>query len=469
MATTAQGTPSGRILLVEDSRTQAFLTRAVLQSAHHVVQISATGQAALADVLTFQPDLILLDMHLPDFSGREVARMLKANPDTRAIPIIFLTGVFKDVADIISGLEDGADDYLIKPVQGEELVARVNAALRARQTQRELARLTGLLRTVHQLGTELTAILDLNSLLESTARLIQQHLGFTWVLVYRWNGDALTLVGMEGPDHPPLEHAQTLLAEASQSALEWQALEAGSVRTCRPGDPSVSLAVLPEAQSALILPLKSRGLANGVVVLADRGSLELNVSLGEALETLAGILGISMHNAQLYREMELLATIDALTGLYNRRTLLSSLEREWSRAARYQRPLAAMSMDVDFFKHVNDRYGHQEGDRALQLVSQVIQKSIRQTDVGGRLGGDEFVIVLPETPLEGALQVAERMESMIRSQPLVALNGTIIQLGLSIGVASWPEASASGPAELLKASDDALYRAKVAGRGRASV
>lgn len=467
MPNSAQGAPSGRILLVEDSRTQAFLTRAVLQGAHHVVQISATGAAALSDVQTFQPDLILLDMHLPDFSGREVARMLKASPDTRSIPIIFLTGVFKEVADIISGLEDGADDYLIKPVQGEELVARVNAALRARQTQRELARLTGLLRTVHQLGTELTAILDLESLLESTARLIQQHLGFTWVLVYRWIEHELTLVALSGPDCPTLEVARGQLPRLTDTS-EHRVLAAGTVSTCQPGEPSLSKGLLPDAQSCLLLPLRSRGKTNGLVVLAERSPLELNVSLGEALETLAGILGISIHNAQLYREMELLATIDALTGLYNRRTLLSALEKEWSRAIRYQRPLAAMSMDVDFFKHVNDRYGHQEGDRALQLVSQVIQRSLRQTDVAGRLGGDEFVVILPETALEGAMQVAERMEALIRAQPLVALNGTVIQLGLSIGVASWPEAQADQPSQLLKASDDALYRAKVAGRGRAS-
>ena len=158
MARRASAQGQERILLVDDSATQALRTRWVLESAGFHVHVCENGTLALAAAAEEEPDLVLLDMYLPDLSGREVARRLKADPILSGIPIIFLTGVFRDVADIVTGLDQGADDYLRKPVEDEELVARIRASLRAKVTQRELGRLARMLLTVNQVGSQLAGI-----------------------------------------------------------------------------------------------------------------------------------------------------------------------------------------------------------------------------------------------------------------------------------------------------------------------
>src|SRR5258708_31361560 len=190
-----------RILLVEDSATQAQRTRIVLETAGFEVQVCDRGTVALASAAANQPDLVLLDLYLPDLSGREVAQRLKADPTLSGIPIIFLTGVFRDVADIVTGLEEGADDYLRKPIEDGELVARVRACLRTKQTQRELGRLARLLLSVNQVGGQLAGILDLDTLLHSVVALIHENFDYPHVHLFLLDRDKseLVLAAAAGP------------------------------------------------------------------------------------------------------------------------------------------------------------------------------------------------------------------------------------------------------------------------------
>ena len=203
MNQTPQPVSRERILLVEDSATQAQRTRIVLETAGFDVQMCDRGTVALASAAANQPDLMLLDLYLPDLSGREVAQRLKADPTLSGIPIIFLTGVFRDVADIVTGLEEGADDYLRKPIEDGELVARVRACLRTKQTQRELGRLARLMLTVNHVGGQLSGILDLDTLLHSVVALIQENFDYPYVHLFLLDSakNELVLAAASGP--PP--------------------------------------------------------------------------------------------------------------------------------------------------------------------------------------------------------------------------------------------------------------------------
>lgn len=166
------------------------------------------------------------------------------------------------------------------------------------------------------------------------------------------------------------------------------------------------------------------------------------------------------------QELQLLATQDAATGLFNRRYLMETGEHELARMRRYGSPLALMMLDVDHFKRVNDTWGHPVGDRVLQGVAQVMKAMVRDQDTVGRLGGEEFAVVLPETDRPGVLVIAERMRAAVEATPLaIADDGTPVRVTVSIGVTEVRPKLDSFEEALMRA-DQALYKAKDGGRNR---
>lgn len=165
-------------------------------------------------------------------------------------------------------------------------------------------------------------------------------------------------------------------------------------------------------------------------------------------------------------ELLRLSTTDALTGLYNRRYLMDTMATEFARAKRYWMPLSVMMIDVDHFKSVNDRYGHQTGDLALQHLASLLRERTRGSDIAARYGGEEIIVLLPQTAMPQALSLAEILRSMVASQPLIAADGSEIQLTVSVGVASFPEIPVDNIERLLQLADKALYLAKAGGRNR---
>lgn len=164
--------------------------------------------------------------------------------------------------------------------------------------------------------------------------------------------------------------------------------------------------------------------------------------------------------------LERLACVDGLTGLNNRRHFLALAENEWSRFQRYGRPLALLMIDIDFFKSVNDTYGHDAGDAVLKAVAESLHRSKRSSDIAGRLGGEQFALILPEATIDRAVSAAERYRTLIGGRPIIAM-GRQISVTVSIGVGI-AEADMSGFEDLLKRADVALYEAKNSGSNRVS-
>ncbi|MDX1605598.1 MAG: diguanylate cyclase, partial [Candidatus Competibacterales bacterium] len=167
---------------------------------------------------------------------------------------------------------------------------------------------------------------------------------------------------------------------------------------------------------------------------------------------------------QLSNELKVLAEIDSLTGLSNRRHFMSQVQQEVARSQRLRRPLALLVLDVDLFKQVNDRYGHQAGDQALQAIAQTMRRVTRPYDFVGRIGGEEFAVLLPEATPGEARRAAERLR-----QEVEAIDGNALvpglQLTLSVGLACVEHATEATTLDLLMGrADHALYEAKRAGR-----
>jgi len=165
------------------------------------------------------------------------------------------------------------------------------------------------------------------------------------------------------------------------------------------------------------------------------------------------------------RQLEQLSNTDPLTQLANRRFLMESFEREFRRSLRDGSTLSLIMADIDHFKRINDTYGHQEGDRVLQTVAKLIVEQLRDYDVAARFGGEEFAIVLPDTALGNAVQVASRVRKKVEA---MVFHGELkkLKMTISLGVASCPHTQVEGVNDLIRLADDALYSAKKDGRNK---
>jgi two-component system cell cycle response regulator len=295
-----------RIAVVDDDAAIRRLVRLFLKRSGYDIVEFPTGNEAREQLLKIPWDLAILDRRLPDMDGVMLAQELKSRPEFKARFVIMLTGE-DDQADKVEGLDLGADDYVTKPFQYPELMARIRAGKRIVDLQKEL--------------------------------------------------------------------------------------------------------------------------------------LETN------------------------KRLERLSITDGLTNLYNHRYFQDELARAFEESVRYGRPLSLAIVDLDYFKKVNDSYGHAVGDEVLKAVSKLFQESIRSTDLAARYGGEEFGVMMPETELHDAMTFAEKIRTLIESAPIQTQAGHV-PVTVSIGVASVPHPKIHAAKELIVAADNALYRAKNGGRNQ---
>jgi diguanylate cyclase (GGDEF)-like protein len=224
----------------------------------------------------------------------------------------------------------------------------------------------------------------------------------------------------------------------------------------------------PALQSRIIIPILDE--AQRILGLLSIESDAPNQFGGETekyLSTLLGNASVAIERAQLYQKMEMLASTDGLTLLYNHRTFQAQLAKEVERSRRYQRPLSLLMMDIDHFKTFNDTYGHSVGDCVLQEISKCISQPIRANDIAARYGGEEFAVIIPETAGDGAMIIAERIRRTVEQRTIVSLDKQL-RVTISLGCAVMPiHATAQQP--LIDAADKALYFSKEHGRNKTTL
>jgi diguanylate cyclase (GGDEF)-like protein len=192
----------------------------------------------------------------------------------------------------------------------------------------------------------------------------------------------------------------------------------------------------PPSRAYVGVPMIIHDHVVGVVSIQDYHPGVFDEQQVRLLETIATQAAIAIQNARLYSEVQQLATVDALTGVYNRRGLAEFGQREVSRALRFKRPLAILFVDIDQFKQFNDRYSYEVGDQMLRAITRCLHDNLRDVDLIGRYGGEEFVVLLPEIVLEGAIEIAERLRKAVAALRVIARPGELV-VTISIGVTTF--------------------------------
>ena len=465
-----------RVLIAEDDTVSALVLRRALERLGHEVVVAADGAAAWDALNKEGFRLLITDWMMPETDGIELCRRIRARGGPYVYVILLTAKGSRE--DRLEGIEAGADDFLVKPLDVEELASTLSVAQRILQMEEELYERADDLRKARD------EVSDGKQLIEDTMVYLQAaNQQFEELFegmpaacitfdadgrIQRWNRDCEHLFG-----HQTFEVMMSSLGEVFPW---WQssAQAADTMERLLRGERTEGLEWVHTASDGSELhllcntiPLRGpnqtvRGGISASIDISDRKALEN--ALAQQLQR-ANSLNLELETKQ--RELADLnklladqATTDGLTGLRNHRHFRAVLEDAFSKARSTGQSLSVVLLDVDFFKKYNDSFGHPAGDEVLCAVAKLLSRGARANDVVARYGGEEFVLVLPGAGRFAAMKTAERLRSAIAEH-----TWSLRPVTASFGAATVTQSTASS-SEIVDLADQALYASKAAGRNR---
>jgi two-component system, cell cycle response regulator len=453
---------TARILVVDDNPLNVKLLAAKLAHDYYVVTTADNGQTALEKAKTDKPDLILLDVMMPEMDGFQACQKIRDDPAIAHIPIIMVTAL-SDVADRVRGLKAGADDFLTKPINDIALMARVRSLLRLKMIMDEWRLREA---TSREFLTPVPAEEPLSTSLNSSGVLLLEDNFGDQLFIKK------TLESMAVKVTTTQTVADTT-AEAQQGKYD---LVFASV-DLKNEDGLYICPQLRTQESTRQIPILL--IANDSEISRVAKGLDLGANdylmrpldMHELLARTRTQLRHKRHYERLRKNYEnslALSLVDPMTGAFNRRYLEAHLPKMMARSESHLKPLAALMIDVDHFKQFNDSYGHDQGDIVLKAVARTIMNSLRPSDLVVRMGGEEFAAIMPETDLAVALRIGERLRERVAAMDMPSHDpDKPLNVTISIGGAWIKEVDTDVTVDsLLKRADAALYQAKNTGRNR---
>lgn len=477
------------ILIVDDSPLIVEVVSKFLEGHGYKTFTASNGIEAIEKTFRELPDLILLDVMMPRMNGYQACRLLKSDPETCNIPIVMLT-VKDQASDKYWGIQTGADAYLSKESVQSTLLKTVDDLLVKRD---RVAAPHSLIRESSSLNA-IDVVSKVNDLLDKKlfeATVLYEMCTLVEKGIEDFPGIVDVVIGMLAkilefsvaaivvkeehnvecifkPNRPVSKLYLNKVREYTKEYLTKYDIDVSSEESMTVFDPEKikETGDAKEQQiSYFVVPIKYADNLGGVIILAH-GTADKIASKEEGFfKTVVKEGYVIIQNAWLYRKIRNLAITDSLTGIYNRGFFYASLSKEFARTERFKLPLTFLLLDIDYFKKINDTYGHLQGDDVLRKVARIFKKNIRVYDILGRYGGEEFSIVMPEAKQGDGFGLAERIRQEVEQYTFGSENKGM-KCTISIGVSSYPDAEIKTIEDLIRKADTALYKAKSEGRNR---
>ncbi len=440
-----------KILVVDDEPRNVKLLAAYLKADGFTPLKAYSGEEAIQLAAAELPDVILLDIMMPNMDGYEVTARLKTKKETRMIPVILVTSL-DGASNRSKGLNVGADEFLTKPVNRSELIARVRALHRMKMMHQELIRRREILAGITE-SVESSETFSNNLLLIEDDELLSKQVD-----------TVLSAIGLKCSVVENARQAREFLAKNLPDVILLDRL-------------------LPDGDGIeLLRELKSRNDCQDIPVIIitamediyekvsgiESGADDYLIKPVEIIELQARVKAALRRSQSIKRlrgelEQAVSTTVtDPLTGTKNRFYLDADLDYRLALVARNpEQPLSILMIDVDHFKSINDEFGHVTGDKVLCQIAEQLMQEARAADIVTRYGGEEFCVVLPETDIKESAALAERMRDKVERMEVFLMKDKDVTI--SIGVAEF-QPSDHDKEHFLERADDALYSAKHSGR-----
>ncbi len=476
------------VLLADDNKLVVKVTSSILEQAGYKVDVAWDGIEAALKAFSLLPDLLILDIEMPKIKGYQVCRLLKEDPMTSWMPIIMLTGR-EHQSDMFWGLKTGADAYITKGFKPEHLLESVEGLLADNdqyQESKELSRKRRKEVSEDYVINKITDLLDrklyettiLNDIASLAGSLqdFQETVGSVFDILdklFNYNLGILLLfeerelhIYLNQPTTPDVMEGAVEQALNIATGYAWRVRDPQAIGRVILGKDNLvttSGGEIPELVY-IHIPLIAHRAPIGLLLLAGPPTPAFRRDAQAILNLVSNQLVMIVDNARLYEDAKRMAITDGLTKIYNHRFFQELFEKEFKRSLRYGTIFSFIMLDIDFFKKINDTYGHLYGDEILKETAALIKGCLRTMDILARYGGEEFAIILPETELESAISTAERIRKAVEEHDFAVPNGKPVKVTVSQGVTTFPSSGVEGRSDIVAKADAALYEAKEAGR-----
>lgn len=484
-----------KILIVDDEESLHKILRRFLRQHGYSVESCLESADVVEAINRYEPDLLLMDLMMPELDGISATKRIRNLDLTSYLPIIVITAKV-GIKNMVAALEAGADDYITKPFELEEILARIKNMLRLKKLQDRLVHKKTELDEANQQITRLNNVLvntnkqlqkkvyDFHSLFEVSYRVMGQLelkqlvnqallnlLGIVTtqsvilLTANREDNDVFEVMDAKGFNE---ESLADFIVYRNDKLIHYLEIHKKLFQINNVNREFQD--IIPNLKKLgirVVSPLFRNEEIFGILCIGPniKGD-DYNEDNLETIAIMTNMLAIALYNAQMYQHIKTLSYTDGMTGLHNYRFFRLRLKEEIARARRENSKVTLSIIDVDHFKNYNDQIGHPAGDEILRRIGKILKNSVRDNDIVARYGGEEFALILPGTDEQGAFTLAERIRHKVEETHFdnqeIQPEGKIT---ISAGIGTFPD-DAVIVEDLIIAADRAMYHAKYTGRNK---